>query len=259
MLMSEVDMAKKQYTEKQLKIISGEIPLDSIDGRDATRLYKKAIENGDEELAEKALQRKETAQDEARKRNIERTARNKALRRKGIFQWKQPKTNKYTERHKQIIRGEVALDQVHTNELIAIYQKARNNEDFALSEMLYEQIVHRREKERIRDKVGKAKYRERQRIIGDFEDYNDKSPITALGQAILNGVLPIDDCSETEIVNLIASLERLGDEYNLRVAKQLLLYKQDISVLYPTLDHWKAIDKIENLLQLPIRRPKDWF
>ena len=252
-------MANQQYTERQLKIISGEIPMETIDGRDATWLYKKAIENGDAELAEKALRRKEQAKDEARKRNIKRTVKNKALRRKGITFWRQPKTNEYTERHKQIIKGEIPFDAVHTNELISLHQKTHNNKDFVLAEMLYEQIAYRREKERLKEKARRATYKERNKIIDNFEDYDPKSPIPEIGQAILKGSVNIFECPEEEIINLIALLEKVGDEDNLKTAKQLFLYKQDISILYPTRDYCEAIDMIEELLQLPVRRPEDWF
>lgn len=252
-------MANQQYTEKQLKIISGEIPLENIDGRDATWLYKKAIENGDAELAEKALRRKEQAKDETRKRNIKITIKNKALRRKGITCWRQPKTNEYTERHKQIIKGEIPFDTVHTNELISLHQKARNNKDFVLAEMLYEQIAYRREKERVKEKARKEKYKERHKIIDDFEDYDPKSPIPLLGQAILNGAVNLFECPEEEIIKLITQLEESEDEDNLKIARQLLSYKRDKSILYPVKNHWEAVDVLEELLQLPIRRPKDWF
>ena len=252
-------MANQQYTERQLKIISGEIPMETIDGRDATWLYKKAIENGDAELAEKALRRKELAKDEARKRNIKRTVKNKALRRKGITCWRQPKTNEYTERHKQIIKGEIPFDTIHTNELISLHQKARNNQDFVLAEMLYEQIAYRRERERLKEKARREKYKERHKIIDDFEDYDPKSPIPLLGQAILNGAVNLLECPEEEIIKLITQLEEIGDKETLKIAKQFLSYKRDTLILYPTKNHWDAVNMLEELLQLPIRRPKDWF
>lgn len=252
-------MANAEYTKKQLKIISGEIPMETIDGRAAIWLYNKAIENGDAELAEKALQRIEQAKYEARKRNIERSTQNKALRRKGIYQWKQPQSNEYTEHHKKIIRGEIPFDNVHTNELIKIHQIALNNEDFTLAESILEQIAYRRDKEYLNEKARKVKHKERHKIIENFEGYDPQSPIPQIGQAILKGSVNIFECPEEEILKLITQLEELGDEENLKIARQLLMYKQDISILYPTKNHWEAVDMLEELLQLPIRRPKDWF
>ena len=252
-------MIKKQYTEKQLKIISGEIPLETIDGREATWLYKKAIENGDMELADRALQRKEQAKDEARKKNIERTIQNKALRRKGIYQWKQPKSNEYTEHQKQIIRGEIPFEEVHSNELISIYQKAINNKNFGLAESILGQIDYRRKVSDQKEKLHKKHKKKIGKIIDGFDDYDLGSPIPEMGQAILNGMVNIFECPKEEIIKLIAQLEDIEDEENLKLAKQLLMYKQDVSILYPVKNHWEAVDRLEELLQLPIRRPKDWL
>ncbi len=252
-------MANQQYTEKQLKIINGEISLETVDGRAAVWLYKKAIENGDMELADRALQRKEQAKDEARKKNIERTDKQRALRRNGIHQWKQPKSNEYTEHQKQIIRGEIPFEEVHTNELISIYQKAINNKQFGLAESILEQIDYRRKVADQKEKLHKKHKKKIGKIIDGFDEYDPGNPIPEMGQAILNGTVNIFECPEEEIIQLIAQLEKIEDEENLKIAKQLLIYKQDISTLYPVKNHWEAVDMLEELLQLPIRRPKDWL
>lgn len=43
-----------EYTEKQLKIINGETPMEEANGRTISWLYKKAVANNDYALAEKA-------------------------------------------------------------------------------------------------------------------------------------------------------------------------------------------------------------
>ena len=139
-LHQEVNMANTQYTEKQLKIISGEILLDTIDGYTAVWLYKKDVANGDTELITKVLERKEQLKEKARKKNIKRVVKSHTLRKEEIFQWKQPKSKDYTKHHKQIIRGEILFDKVHTNELIEIYQKARNNKDDVLADLVFDEI-----------------------------------------------------------------------------------------------------------------------
>ena len=252
-------MANTQYTEKQLKIISGEIPLDTIDGYAAVWLYKKAVANGDTELATKALERKGQAKEEARKRNVERAIKNHTLRKKEIFQWKQPKSKDYTKHHKQIIRGEIPFDKVHTNELIAIYQKARNNKDDVLADLVFDEISERRRKANQKEKANKKRKNKLRQFFDGFDDYDPNIPLSRFRQALLKGAVDIFECPEEEIITLIEQLAELNDEKNLKIAHQLLSYKQDISILYPTKDHWEAIDKIEELLQLPIRRPKDWF
>ena len=43
-----------KYTEKQLKIINGETPMEEAGGKVISWLYKKAVANNDHELAKKA-------------------------------------------------------------------------------------------------------------------------------------------------------------------------------------------------------------
>lgn len=248
-------MINVPYTEMQLKIIKGEIPMETLDGRALVWLYKKAVANGDVELAERVLKQKDQSKDKAKKRNTERTVKNIALRRKGIYQWKPAKSNKYTEHHKLIIRGEIPFYKVHTNELIAIHQKALCNEDYVLAELILDQIDYRRQTERLRDK----KYKRRKNNLAAFANYDENSQLSLWEQSILNGDINFEDYSHGEISKLIEKLTEIKDEDNLKIALQLLSYKQDISILYPTKDHWIAIDALEELLQLPIRRPKDWF
>lgn len=251
-------MANAKYTELQLKIISGEIPLESVNGRIAVQLYKKALANEDVELTEKAQARIVQAKAETSKRNIERTTRNIALRRKGVYQWAQPKTSNYTDYQKLVVRGEIPLAQVLTKDLITIYQKAVLNDDNVLSENIFELISYRREKWLSRDRL-RNRYSKKLCSIGDFEDFDINNPLSKWDQAILKGFLNFDDFTEKDLVRIIKILENNGNDEELKTARQLLLYKQDISVVYVTKDHWQAVDLIEELLQLPIRRPDSWF
>lgn len=84
-------MKNPAYSEKQMKIITGEIPIDNVNGRTALALYNKAIANGDIALAHGAMDRVAKAKDEARVRNVERANKRNALLREGCFEWKQPK------------------------------------------------------------------------------------------------------------------------------------------------------------------------
>ena len=88
-----------------------------------------------------------------------------------------------------------------------------------------------------------------------FEDFDLDSPLSKWNQAVLKGVISLNDCEENDIIKIIDILEEAGDKKELKIAKQLLSYKKDISLLYVTTNHWKAIDMIEKLLQLPIQRP----
>lgn len=250
-------MANTEYTEKQLKVISGETPIETISGKLAIWLYKKALANGDLELAEKARIRKEQAKAEAKKRNSERTIKNRALLRKGVYEWKQTKSPNYTEYQKKVIRGEISLNRVQSKDLIMIYQKATLNGDNVLAETILE-LIHYRHDE-LRKKDQRRNYYRYYNSIEFFKNYDSNSPLSKLEQAILQGVVELDNCSEENLIKLVRDLEHFGDEENLKIARLLLLYKQDPSTLYVTNNHWEAIDRIEELLGLPIRRPKSWF
>ena len=61
----------------------------------------------------------------------------------------------YTEKQIKIISGEIPFDKVHTNELIAIYQKARNNKDDVLADLVFDEISERRRKANQKEKSNK--------------------------------------------------------------------------------------------------------
>ena len=52
-------MKNSQYTKKQLKLINGEISLESVKGQTVSSLYRKALTNNDEEIAEREYHTKE--------------------------------------------------------------------------------------------------------------------------------------------------------------------------------------------------------
>ena len=239
-----------------MKIISGEIPLETVDGRVVTWLYKKALDNGDLELAEKARIRKEQAKLEAKKRNIERTIKARTLRKKGMYQWKQPKSPNYTEYQKQVISGEIPLDKVKSKDLTNIYQKAKLNSDNVLAETIFELINYKHEEWRKKEKRHYCRY---YNSIENFDNHDRNSPLPKWEQAILQGIIDFENYDKNDLVKLISDLENIGDEENLKIARQLLSYKQDMSILYVTNDHQEAIDMIEELLQLPICRPNSWL
>ena len=95
--------------------------------------------------------------------------------------------------------------------------------------------------------------------MGRFNDYDRSSPIPMWEQAILKGGIGLDEFTEEDVVKLVCILETTKDEEKLKVARLLLLYKRDPSALYITNNHWEAVDILEELFQLPIRRPWMWF
>lgn len=256
-------MSNSQYTKKQLEIINEKTPLETIGTKTAIALYEKAIKNNDIVLAEKVRTRIETSKEEALERNRVRARnRHRLIRAQGIsewHEWKQPKSNEYTEHQRQIVRGEIPLDNVHTNELIHIQLKAQNNQDFELAERFMDIILARRvaarEKKLVRD-------RERE-TIGinynfDWDRANSKG-LTRFQFGVLNGHINLDECSEKILIDMMNKFSTQGNETWLDTVQQLLQYKRDPRAIYITQDHWEAIDMIENMVQIPIRRPSTWF
>ena len=252
-------MATKGYTEKQQKIISGEIPIESANGQTIRWLYKKALANNDMELARKASVRLCQLKEEEIEKNRTRAKQRKALQRRGEFQWKQPKSNEYTEHQKQIVRGEIPYYNVHTKELIHIHQKAFNNGDYELSERVLDLIHSRRQESKAKKKRDDKKYAKQKKLLSSMEHFDEQSPLSRWQQGILACEVCLDECSEIELKHIIDVLEMQNDNANLAIARQLLLYKQNPCILYNAKSHEEAIDIIEQLLQLPIRRTKTWF
>ena len=135
----------KPYTEKQMKILTGEIALEEASGKLLSHLHRKALENKDEDLSAKVKEQLDVLKKEAEKRNAERAIkRTKAVMRNEPIQWRQPKTNEYADHQKQIVRGEIPFEKIHTKELISICMKARNVGDHELAETVFDLIMDHR-------------------------------------------------------------------------------------------------------------------
>ena len=146
-------MANKEYTERQQKVINGEISIETLNGRFLRWFLPKAIANNDEELTRKIEEQIELRKAEAYGRNKQRSKERRAkIDHDQEIQWKQPKSNEYTEHQKLVVKGEIPIEDVHTNELIYIHLKAYNNEDYELSERILDIIKTRRleSKERLK-------------------------------------------------------------------------------------------------------------
>lgn len=102
------------YTELQNKILRGEIEPDQIDGRFAYLFLKKAEELNDGTVIPLAQKLYNDCKERSRKKNIERA---KARHRHEPPRWVAAK-NGYSKHHIMVVRGEVPLDSVHTNELV---------------------------------------------------------------------------------------------------------------------------------------------
>ena len=243
------------YTEKQMRILNGEIPLESVDSRALPWFYKKALANHDVDLAQTIKERIDILKEEAYKRKIERVViRERKVRNGELIQWKQPKSNEYTEHQKRIVRNEIPLDKVHSNELISICQKAQNVGDFELSERMMD-IVYERRAASLEKRWQREKHKSN---LTDFESDNDLG-LTVAEYALLQGENHWDEYTEEEIVVIIDKPENISAEFELSIVKEILRYKQNPEKGSIVTNYDDAIDLLEELLKVSIRKPDTWF
>ena len=256
-------MANSRYTEKQLKIINGEISMDTVDGRALRWLYDKALSLGDYELAQKVKCQLEIRKDEYSKQNKERAKqRVNKIRRNEEIQWKQPKSNNYTDHHKKIIRGEISYEKIHTYELVSFYLKARNNGDYELSERIFDLIKTRQAEERARQKERKNKCKQQARDLRRVETLlgvHLDVPLTLSDKVALISEGALSEETEARLDQAMETLKTQGNQNAYSILAALILYKKDPRAFNVVNDHWEAINLIEALLGLPIRRPQTWF
>ena len=248
-------MKNPAYSEKQLKIISGEIPLSSVNGYTALALYKKAIENGDTELAERAKERLDQLKEIAKQKNLDSVNKRNQLKRENEFQWKQPKGKEYTEHQKQIVRGDIPLSKVNTNELIHIHLKAKAAGDYELSERMYDLIISRREEAEER---ASKKSSSKDMNFNNY-GYEDRTVLDDWEKKVINSEVDLDEITSDHLRHILKLVKETGDETKIKVVEQLIMYKERPESILITQDHDEAMDGIERLMGRPIRRPNTWF
>ena len=186
------------------------------------------------------------------KTNEQRNRRRNSARYGEDRHWRLPKTREYTKQQKDIINGIVPLCQVHTNALISIHEKAKLHGELELAERIYDVIASRN----VAVMAKEARQRRIRRGVttagqGDEELDN----LTVEERELIFGMANWEDYTEREIELIINKLEMLGKDQSATIARLILRYKKDESLLYVESDHDKAIDLIEALLGLPVRRP----
>ncbi len=256
-------MANKEYTERQQKVINGEIPIESLDGHFLRWFLPKAIANNDDELTRKIEEQINLRKAEAYDRNKQQTKERQAkIYYNQEIQWKQPKSNNYTEHQKLIVKGEIPIEDVHTKELIHIHLKAYNNEDYELSERVLDIIKNRRLesiKQRKLRKIMRNRAADIAKKFDAFVNADINLPLTNIDKAAL-----IDGCewieyNEEHWKNILDKAKEQKDDVLISVIEAFMLYKKDPDFFLVVQNHQEAIDLIEELFQLPIRRPNTWF
>lgn len=263
-------MKNIQYTEMQQKIINGEIPLETVDGRVLRWLHKKALAKNDGDLSKKVEVQLAELKKESKKKNVQRGVQRKKMRRLGTYQWRQPKSNEYTDHQKQIVRGEIPYERVHTNELISIHLKAHNLGDYELSERIWDLIYSRRqeaaEKERQSHKAYNksynkvyAKKRKKSPDLSVEPIYDKTMDFSAIEQAYLSGNADIYDSSEDRLAHMLEEAQEQSNEDIIQFITEVMKYKKNPELAYTVQDRRAAIDRLEELLDISIRRPETWF
>ena len=274
------------YSEKQMAIINGSLSMEDVSGHVLTHLYKRALANQDDVLAEATrlcLNRKKA---ENKKRSNRASRKRIFQMKKGAnIEWKQPRSNNYTEHQKQIVRSEIPYEKVHTNELVSLYQKAHSNKDIELAERIYDIIRTRRldlrdQAEKRADAQAKkyaaehpAECLERKRgYHKKYTDFREKAdrfdelwgcdediPLSNQDKAVLLEFCLLDEYDEEQLALAMTAVIELGDERLSLMIEAAAEAWRDSHSLYSVKSHEEAIDLIEELLGLPIRRPETWF
>ena len=238
-------MKNTSYTEKQLKIISGEIPLESITSNTARALYNKAVANGDTELAQRAKERLEASKLEAQDRNRQRANQRYQLIKEGKVEWKQPKTTEYTDHQKRVINGDIPLEQVHTNELIHIHQKAEAMGDIEVAETMMALILDRR-------------YESCERVFARDRDdfFNPKrKTLTSWERGVINADICLADCSVEHLHHIYNIVKETEGPDVIKWVEKLLMYKEHPECVYKVHGHEAAIAAYEQLTGIKFPRP----
>ena len=239
------------YTEKQYKVITGETK--DVTGQLASALLCSAQEKDDTDVIKLARSLVALSKKQSADKNRERAKnRMRKLFRNEKIEWKVPKSNEYTENQKKIIRGEIPVEKVRTNQLVIIHQKAKNTGDIELSERILSLIIDRRAKNR-------------QRIIGWLNrpnKHNNSSAtsingLTSWERMVLDGDTEYSSIEDLEHILTVCEHKGLKDESVF--ISTVLWYRNHPEDLYVAKDRNAAISVLEQVLRKPIKRPESWF
>lgn len=256
-------MANKEYTERQQKVINGEIPIESLNGHFLRWFLPKSIANNDDELTRKIEEQIKLRKAEAYERLKQRTKERRTKINHNLeIQWKQPKSNEYTEHQRRVVKGEIPLEDVHTNELVHIHLKAHNNYDYELSERILDIIKTRRLESKNQLNRRKDMRKRSISLAKQFDALADGDagfPLTNLDKAALIDGGEWIEYNEEHWKCILNKAKAQKNDVLISIIEAFMLYKKDPTFFLAVQNHQEAIDLIEELFQLPIRRPNTWF
>lgn len=169
-----------------------------------------------------------------------------------IIEWKENKSNEYSEKQKRIVRVEIPIEEVHTNELIRIHQKARNKGDIELSERILSLIIDRRT-----SSIGK-----RSDQIQRLKKNANVNRVTLEGLTLWESMIldgEIDHCTIQDLEHILAVCEHRGYKDESVFVSTILFYRKHPKELYIAKDKDTAIDALERMMHKPIKRPESSF
>ncbi len=246
------------YTKRQSQFLRGEITLDEVDGRFYKGLLKHAVAINDTERIVVAKELLADAKKEVEERNRERARiRGQNIHNGLEIVYRQPKSLEYTERQKMIIRNEIPTEKVHANELIHIMQKAKAVGDIELADLVWNIIKERREESIEKSQQSFNLLLERKQKDTAFNEKN--LHLTKWEINVLQSKVDDRECSIEHLYHIRDVAKLNNDEENLKLAELFIQYRLHPETVYRTQNKDEAMNNIERIIGLPIRRPKDWF
>ena len=249
-------MGKDTYTEMQLKIINGEIPLDKVESNILARLRNKAILLNDQDLAQMIEVQLAQNKADSKARNLERAKKYYHETKKKGLSWQPAKTPVYSERQEKIIHNEIPYDSVTIRDLIAIRQKAVLNNDGVLADKMLDLITDKKaesaEKARLRNIE-----RDRQLRENGTKGFSHKNMLNKEERGILSGHNYVSDYSLEHLYHIKEVCEKTNDNHNLEIINLLIQYVEHPESLYIVKSRDEALELIDKLMVLPIRTQED--
>lgn len=243
------------YTEKQSQFIRGELDRSEVTGRFYRYLLDAARKINDEKIIKIASKELADCKSKAAERNRINTRNRWENRINGTVEYKPCKNTAYTQRHKDIICGKIEIDNVHTNELIAILKRAKHAGDDQLVNSM-ENIINDRRLNGLANRH-RSQNRKRKKYDTHFNPYS--TDITEWEYHILHGDIDPDECSLEHLQHILDLAKRDDDTENIELAEQLIQYRMHPESALFTLDPEEALNAIEFMIGLPIRRDDTWF
>lgn len=249
-------MKKKQYTDLQLRIISGEVPIEDVSSSNITRLINTAQALGDIEIAERFIPYQQKNREAYRLKNNEQTRKRYHEKYKGKDAPIMPKVtnSQYTSRQKQIILGIIPYEEASSRDYMQIAAKALLIGDLGLASQMeiLGQEKYNDYKERNRKVASERYYKLRgeepgRKRLFDWEERILESKVDPqeYGTNLLEAMFDVAKKCELK-------------EY-IKVVEFLLAERKNRSIVYAVQTKAEALALIEHHTICPIRWPEEWF